>query len=100
MEKNKKIRRWTEAEEKRLIANVQKHVLCLNDAFQITSQEVQRSKGAVANHWYTHTSVESGKTLFFTASGKHVAVNRKNGKGVPLSIPLYKKILSILGLSY
>jgi len=35
-----------------------------------------------------------------TVSGKHVAVNRKNSKGQPLTLPLYKRLLKVLGLSY
>lgn len=98
--KGQKIKPWSDKEEQRLLANVEKHVLCLTRAFEITSKEIQRTPRAVAGHWYQRTSIKSGRTLFITASGKHVAVNRKNSKGVPLKLPLYKKLLSLLGLSY
>lgn len=91
---------WTSKEEDRLIANVEKHVLCLTKAFEITSKEIQRSPKAVAARWYQRTSIQSGRTLFATISGKHVAVNRKNGKGQPLKLSMYKKILSFLGFKY
>lgn len=100
MKKGQKINPWTQAEEDRLIANVEKHVLCLTKAFEITSKEIQRSPKAVAARWYQRTSIQSGRTLFATISGKHVAVNRKNGKGQPLKLSLYKRILSFLGLNY
>ena len=85
--KGKKLKPWTSQEEDRLIANVEKHVLCLQKAFEQTSKEIQRSPKAVAGHWYNRTS-------------KHVAVNRKNSKGQPLKLSLYKRLLNILHLSY
>ena len=98
--KGQKINPWTQEEEERLIANVEKHVLCLTKAFQITSKEIQRSPQAVAARWYQRTSIQSGRTLFATISGKHVAVNRKNGKGQPLKLSIYKRVLAFLGLNY
>lgn len=99
--KQKKVRNpWTQNDEDILIKNVEKHVLCLTKAFEVTSKEIQRSPKAVAAHWYSRTSIQCGKTLFLTASGRHVAVNRKNSKGQPLKLPIYKKLLAILGLNY
>ena len=98
--KGKKVNKWSQADEDRLIANVEKHVLCLTTAFKITSKEIQRSPKAIAAHWYQKTSQQCGRTLFATVSGKHVAVNRKNSKGQPLKVSVYKKILAFLGLKY
>ena len=99
--KQKKVRNpWTQNDEDVLIRNVEKHVLCLTKAFETTSKEIQRSPKAVAAHWYSRTSIQCGKTLFLTASGRHVAVNRKNSKGQPLKLPIYKRLLAILGLNY
>ena len=98
--KGQKVVKWSAADEGRLIKNVEKHVLCLSRAFEVTSKELQRSPKAVSAHWYQKTSKQCGRTLFMTVSGKHVAVNRKNSKGQPLKLPLYKKILSLLGFSY
>ncbi len=99
--KQKKVRNpWTQNDEDILIKNVEKHVLCLTKAFNATSKEIQRSPKAVAAHWYSRTSMQCGKTLFMTVSGKHVAVNRKNSKGQPLKLPIYKRLLAILGLNY
>lgn len=99
--KQKKVRNpWTQNDEDILIKNVEKHVLCLTKAFEATSKEIQRSPKAVAAHWYSRTSIQCGKTLFLTASGRHVAVNRKNSKGQPLKLPIYKRLLAILGLNY
>lgn len=96
----RKIKPWTSQEEDKLISNVEKHVLCLTKAFEITSKEIQRSPKAVAARWYQKTSISSGRTLFVTMSGKHVAINRKNSKGQPLKLSVYKRILSFLGLKY
>jgi hypothetical protein len=95
-----KTKRWTAQDEYKLIKNVEKHVLCLTKAFEATSKEIQRSPKAVQAHWYMKTSKYCGRTLFMTVSGKHVAVNRKNAKGQPIRVPIYKRLLSILGLSY
>lgn len=98
--KGKKLVPWTLQDEQALLKNVEKHVLCLTKAFNATSLEIQRSPKAIAAHWYQKTSQNCGKTLFMTVSGKHVAVNRKNSKGQPIQLPLYKRLLSILGLKY
>jgi len=90
---------WTDHEEDILIKNVEKHVLCLTRAFKQTSREIQRTPTACCAHWYAKTSIKSGRTLFFTASGRHVAVNRKNSKGEPIQRSLYQKLLAIIGLS-
>lgn len=82
----KKMKKWSQADEDRLIKNVEKHVLCLAKAFRQTSLELQRSPKAVAVHWYKYTSRKCGRTLFMTVSGSHVAVNRKNSKGQPLKL--------------
>ena len=100
LKKGQKVPKWTQNEEDRLLANVEKHVLCLTKAFAITSKEIQRSPKAIAAHWYQKTSKQCGRTIFATVSGKHVAVNRKNSKGQPIKLSLYKRILSILGLKY
>lgn len=93
--------RWTQAEEERLVKNVEKHVLCLSKAFEITAKEIQRSPLAVANHWYSKTSVKGGKTLFGLVSGTYLVVNRKNArenKADVMPIGVFRKILKLLGL--
>ena len=94
----RKSRKWTQADEDRLIANVKNNVTNLTKAFKVTSKEIGRTEKACCYHWYRYTS--KGKhTLLITMSGKHLSVNRKNGKGKPSSLSLYKRILSFLGLS-
>ena len=98
MKKEGKQRRWTQADEDILISNVEKHVLCLQKAFNNAAKVIHRSPKAVAAHWYQKTSRNSGRTLFATVSGRHVAVNRKNGSGEPLKKGIFMKILSLLKL--
>ena len=97
--KGQKVSKWTQSDEDRLIANVRNNVTNLSKAFAQTSKEIQRSPNAIASHWYTNTSRDSKHVLFLTVSGKHVAFNRKNGKGKASSLPLYKKILALFGVS-
>lgn len=98
--KGGKIIPWTTQEEDRLIENVKNNVTNLSKAFLLTSQEIQRTQTACAAHWYANTSIKSGHCLFLTISGQHVAINRKNGKGKPSGLSLYKRILAIFGLNY
>ena len=100
MQKGTKIKKWTQAEEDVLIANIKKSPTNLRKAFKQTSLEIQRSEKAITAHWYTKTSKDNTHVLFLTVSGKHVAFNRKNGKGQKSSLPLYKKILAFFGVSY
>ena len=97
--KGKTRKPWTANDEERLLKNVQKHVLCLKKAFEQTSTEINRSPKAVAAHWYTHTSRDQKHVLFLTMSGRHVAFNRKNGKGQASTMPLFKKVLAFFGVS-
>ena len=97
--KARSMKRWTNEEDERLIKNVRNYPTNLKHAFMLTSKEIQRTPGAVASRWYLYVS-KSGATPFLTMSGKHIAANRKNGKGVPTKLSLYKRVLALLGLSY
>lgn len=98
--KGKKNNPWTSQDEDRLIENVRNNVTNLTKAFNATSKEIQRTPTACAAHWYANTSIKSGHVLFMTLSGKHIAINRKNGKGKQLALPIYKRVLAIFGFSY
>ena len=91
---------WTSEEEDILINNVRENVTNLTVAFKQTSKEIQRGEKAVAAHWYSRTSKEGDHCLFLTVSGKHIAVNRKNGKGKPTTLNFFQKVLAIFGLKY
>lgn len=93
------VKKWTKQEEDRLIANVKKSPNNLRAAFEQTSKEIQRGPKAVSIHWYQVVSKQN-HALLLTCSGSHISINRKNGKGQPLKLSLYKRILGFLGLSY
>lgn len=97
--KGQKPKPWTAQEEQVLLDNVKNNVTNLSKAFNKTSKEIQRGPKAVAAHWYSHTSRDNSHVLFMTVSGRHVAFNRKNGKGQPSTMPFYKKILAMFGIS-
>lgn len=91
---------WTEEEDEALINNVRENVTNLTTAFKLTSQETKRGPKAVAAHWYQRVSKQGDHCLFLTVSGKHVAINRKNGKGQPTTLNFFQRVLAIFGLKY
>lgn len=99
-QKNKKsMKRWSAGEDDRLLENIRNNPTNLKHAFQITSVEVQRTPAACATRWYNTVS-KGPYTAYIKASGKHIIVNRSFGTGKPLKLPLFKRILAILGLQY
>ena len=48
--------------------------------------------------WYNVLSKDKANACFVTISGKHQALNRKNGKGVKSSKSIFTKVLKILGI--
>lgn len=97
---SKKAKAWSNDDEDRLIANVRNHTENLKEAFKQTSIELQRTPAAVSSHWYTNTSIRTHHVLFFKISGDRILINRSRGKGKSSPMPLYKKILALLGLIY
>lgn len=94
----KKLVPWTLQEEERMLANIESSITNLSKAFEKTSKEINRTPSAVAGHWYSHVSRDTNHVLFLTVSGKHVAINRKNGKGNPSKLSVFQRILAILGM--
>ena len=91
-----KSKRWTASEEDRLINQVRVFPQNLHKCFLIVSEEIGRTPGAVANHWYTVTSKKPENMCFFTASEKHVSKNRKNGMGVISTRSIWKKLIAAI----
>ncbi len=88
--------RWTDEEDKRLIRQVMAFPQNLNRCFIMVSEELGRSKGGVANHWYTVLSKKPEVYCFFTASSTYISKNRKNGVGVFTKPSIWDKFLRIL----
>lgn len=92
----RKARKWTQEEENRLLRQVRTFPQNLHKCFVIVSEELDRTPGAVANHWYTVTSKKSDSLCFFTASEKHISKNRKNGMGNESTPSIWRRLLRII----
>jgi hypothetical protein len=92
----RKARKWTQEEESRLLRQVRAFPQNLHKCFVIVSEELDRTPGAVANHWYTVTSKRSDSLCFFTASEKYVSKNRKNGMGNESTPSIWRRLLRII----
>lgn len=94
MDKNRS--KWTEEEERRLLQQVRTFPQNLSKCFIIVSEVIGRSPRAVEQHWYTVLSKRPDVTCFFTASPKHIARNRKNGKRVESNRSIWQRLLTII----
>ena len=97
MKKEKTIsRRWTNEEDERLFRQVKAFPQNLHKCFMIVAEELNRTEGAVANHWYTVVSKDPKNLCFFTASPKHVSKNRKNGEGQVSTSNIWRRFVAII----
>lgn len=80
----KKNRKWTLAEDSKLVAQVKISPENLTEAFQRASRELKRTTGACSNRWYTVLSKSykdnPDAVCFAVFSKKKYGVNRKNCK--------------------
>lgn len=93
---SRQVRKWTEEEDELLLRQVRAFPQNLNRCFLMVAQNIDRSPGAVANHWYSVVSKRPDATCFFTASAHHVSKNRKNGKGVETNSSIWNRLLRII----
>lgn len=91
-------KRWSVQEEQRLVRQVRAFPQNLHKCFIIVSEEIGRTEGAVANHWYSTLSKRPEALCFFTASPKHVSKNRKNGMGEESNASIWRKLLRVIGV--
>ena len=89
-------RRWSASEDDRLIRQVRAFPQNLHKCFLIVAEELGRTEGAVANHWYTVVSKKPENMCFFTASPRHVSKNRKNGMGEEIGTSIWRRFLNII----
>ena len=89
-------RSWTQEEEARLLRQVKAFPQNLNRGFNIVADEIGRTPGAVANHWYTKLSKDPDVMCFFTASPVHVSRNRKNGIGTQSNASIWRRLLDVI----
>ena len=93
---NKK--RWTTTEDSIVVEQVRKSPTNLKQAFKEAARVTGRSEGACSTRWYTVLSKDKGNACFITVSGKHKALNRKNGKGTTCNQSLFTRVLKLLGI--
>jgi hypothetical protein len=95
-QENRFNKRWTEAEDQRLARQVKAFPQNLHKCFMIVAEELDRTEGAVANHWYTVVSKKPENMCFFTASPRHVSKNRKNGMGEEIGTSIWRRLMNII----
>lgn len=88
-------KRWTKEEDDRLFRQIKAFPGNLSKCFLIVSEEIGRTPAACASHWYSSLS-KKAEVAFFTASSKHMALNRKNGEGVPSTESIWRKLLRVI----
>lgn len=93
---NRTFRKWTEEEDELLLRQVKAFPQNLSKCFLMVAQNVDRSKGAVAAHWYQTVSKRPDVVCFFTASSHHVSKNRKNGEGVTTNNSIWQRLLRVI----
>ena len=91
-----KNRIWTSQEDATVVRYVKARPQNLHKCFVMVAEQIDRTPGAVASHWYTKLSKDPGNLCFFTASTKHVSKNRKNGAGVTTNRSIWRRLLSII----
>ena len=89
-------RKWTRAEDLRLLRQVQAFPQNLSKCFMIVAEELGRTKSGVAGRWYQFVSKDPANTCFFTASPKHVSKNRKNGIGEESNSSIWRRLMAII----
>ena len=92
----KHCRKWSHSEDLRLIRQIKARPQNLHKCFLIVAEELGRTEGAVASHWYSKLSKDPTVLCFFTASQQHVSKNRKNSMGVPSSTSIWQKLIRII----
>ena len=91
-------KRWTAQEDMIVVSEVKNSPTNLKAAFEKASKMTGRSKNACMCRWYIVLSKDKANACFVTISGKHQALNRKNGDGVKCSTSIFTRVLKILGI--
>lgn len=87
-------RKWTPEEDAILSRYIDSSVTNLKACFLAVAEQTGRTPTAVTSHWY---SVLSKREMHFaTISKSHIAKNRKNGEGVPITLSLWQRFLRLL----
>ena len=90
------VKRWTDEEDQLLLRQIDAFPHNLNKCFLMVSQQIDRSPGAVAAHWYSVLSKRDDIWKFVTLSAHHCSRNRKNGVGIESSVSVWNRIVKIV----
>lgn len=93
---NNKYKRWTKEEEERLLQQVRTFPQNLTKCFFIVSEVIDRTPGAISQHWYSTLSKRPDVVCFFTASQDTLSKNRKNSEGVKCKRNIWQRLLTII----
>ena len=89
-------KKWSDEEENILLEEIRKAPYNLKACFIAASKKLDRSVGAIGNHWYTVTSKNPKILELGTISSKHFCRNRKNGKGVPVTQSIWRRFVAMV----
>lgn len=90
-------RKWTSEEDNILLRYMDNMGISnLHAVFLAVSEQIGRTPGAIASHWYSVISKRKDVQQFARASKKDVLWNRKNGVGIPSDISIWRRILRVL----
>ena len=95
-QENRFNKRWTLAEDERLVRQVKAFPQNLHKSFLMVAEELGRTESAVAGRWYQHVSKNPANVCFFTASPRYVSKNRKNGEGVETNNSIWRRLMNII----
>lgn len=90
-------RKWTKEEDDTLLRYMDNMGIGnLSHVFITTGEQIGRTKGAVAAHWYAVLSKKPEVRMWVRASKNDALWNRKNGVGVPSNLSIWRRVLRIL----
>jgi hypothetical protein len=90
-------RRWTSEEEQVLIDQLRINPSNLARAFRNTSNITGRSPHSIEQRWYS--KVRHSEAVFMTIGARNMSVNSKiSNSPQPVSVPIWRRILRLLGL--
>lgn len=75
-------KKWSEEEEQVIIDELLKSPDNITECFFEVSKKINRTPGAINNHWYTVLSRKPEVNVYGTLTPNHYARNRKLGAGV------------------
>lgn len=93
---NKVYSRWSKEEEDTLLRQVSAFPQNLHTCFIAVSEQIGRTPGAVANHWYSRTSKSPKAHAFGLMTQNYYSKNRKNGVGVEISHSVWNRFCNLI----